>query len=92
MNFEEAKQFLRQIERWPTADMHPNHVAYLHPLPEGWRWMSVGDDYSVLAILESVNGGVTDQIFTYNKVWANPVKFSPEAEDLIARLARGEPL
>ncbi|EJO7807620.1 hypothetical protein NUL63_004579 [Salmonella enterica] len=87
MNFEEAKQLLRQIERWPTPDMHPNHVAHLHPLPEGWRWMLVGDSWMVSAKLDT-----TEAVFTYSKVWANPIAMTPEAQALIERLARGEPL
>jgi len=92
MKFEEIKEFLRKIERWPTDDMHENHVAYLHPLPEDWRWITAGDHYVVIAKMESVNGGETDQMFTYSKVWANPVNATPEAEALIAKLAKGEPM
>ncbi|KJW96489.1 hypothetical protein RZ87_18870 [Enterobacter roggenkampii] len=86
MNFEEAKALLRQIERWPTPDMHENHVAHLYPLPEGWRWFLFGDEWRVIAHLD---GG--EQMFWYSKVWANPPKLTPEGEALIARLARGEP-
>ncbi|EOC4156493.1 TPA: hypothetical protein ACTYN4_004598 [Enterobacter hormaechei] len=86
MNFEEAKQLLRGIERWPTPDMHQNHVTHLHPLPEGWKWFKMCDEWRVIAYLDS-----GEQLFWYSKVWANPVKLSPEAQDMISRLARGEP-
>lgn len=87
MNFEEAKQFLRKIERWPTVDMHPNHVAHLYPLPEGWKWIEMCDEWRVIAHLDS-----GEQLFWYTKVWANPVKMSPELQAMIKKLANGEPL
>ncbi|EAM1616267.1 hypothetical protein EU642_21770 [Salmonella enterica] len=87
MNFDEAKTFLRQIDRWPTPDMCLNHINHLYPLPEGWKWFEMVGEWRVAANLD--NG---TEWFWYRKVWANPPKMSDEAKAMIERLARGEPL